>query len=270
MHTFKIDFFCFKSIGGYFWSLCLAEGYPLNWSSLEGWLKSSSRVELDLRSRLLDLQFLLEHHSKRLTLNFNQLQLKNEDEAPTQKGRIESNGDVGHTICIQLIDLPLHHTSDEWPCYKPTPKLKRYTYDSEQDIINVTDCKKKRFSRIIQDDNLFESDSNEQMDLVEEAVNHPQPKPERWSGDLSPLVDCLHLRATRELLQFGLSRSDLSWNDAHCIHDIEQFLTRRNVTLVEKEWSGMSKISFDEKISQQMYGNLFLKFDQLFVYYYYF
>jgi len=249
-----IFFVSIKSIGGYFWSLCLAEGYPLNWNSLEGWLKGSSGVELDLRSRLLDLQFLLEHHAQRLTLNFNQLQLKNEDEAPTQRGRLESNVDVADTASLQLIDLPLNHTSDEWPCYKPTHKVKRYTYDPEQDIITDADSIKKRFSRIIQDDDLFESD--DQMEVVGEAFNHPQPTAERWSGDLSPLVDCLHLRASQELLKFGLSRSDLSWNDAHFIQDVKQFLAHRNVKTMEKEFNEISKISLDEKISQQMYDKL--------------
>lgn len=227
----------------------MVEGYPLDWISLENWLKRSKGTELDLRSILLELQFLLENHVQRLELSFTQLQLKNEDETPTHRGRIESNGFTTETNSLQLIDLPLEQASSEWPYYIPTQKHKRYTYDPETDTISDTVGKKKRFSRIIQDDNIFESDSNEQIDGAEESI---QSKAGRWVGDLNPLADCFNLQATQDLLQGGLYRTDLSWNDARFIQDVEQFITHRNTKLIESELKDFSKISFDEKMSRQM------------------
>lgn len=234
------------------WSVCLAEGYPLEWKALENWVGSRGVMNLDLRSLLLKLQFLLQSHPLRLKLNFSQLQLKNDEEGASSNGGRSwgSSSDSSDTIPVQLIELPLVETLSEWP-YASAPRSLRFAYDTDSDAILMTDSKKKkRFSRILSNDSLVEPDAVEETIEVDE-----EPLSKAKDGnDLTHLARCMDLRAGKELFSSCLVRDDLSWNDACLLHEIQQLMTDRCSQLMEKDLGDVTRTSIENSLSDLRYA----------------
>lgn len=239
---------------GYLWSVCLAEGYPVEWKALENWVGSRGVMNLDLRSLLLKLQFLLQSHPLRLKLNFSQLQLKNDEEGASSNGGRSwgSSSDSSDTIPVQLIELPLVETLSEWP-YASAPRSLRFTYDTDSDAILMTDSKKKkRFSRILSNDSLVEPDAVEETIEVDE-----EPLSKAKDGnDLTHLARCMDLRAGKELFSSCLVRDDLSWNDACLLHEIQQLMTDRCSQLMEKDLGDVTRTSIENSLSDLRYNHV--------------
>ena len=234
--------------GGYLWSLCLSEGYPLEWKSLENWLASQTVIDLDLHSLVLQLQFILNSHPLRLKLNFSQLQLKNEEEGNANCGASwKPSRESSNNIPVQLIQLPLIEKRDrEWP-YASAPTSSRFTYDADYDAIIFVDSKDKaRFSRILPNDSFVEPD------IVEGSIAGDKKlltKNETWRGDLTHLTRCLDFRSGKELFSSCLESDTLSWNDASLMHDIHQLITDRCIKLMEKDLGEMTLSSPESSIS---------------------
>ncbi len=206
-------------------------------------------IDLDLRSLVLQLQFLLHSHPLRLQLNFSQLQLKNEEENPScgssgSSWKPSSNSD---TIPVQLIELPLIGRHREWP-YTSAPRSSRFTYHADYDAITFAENKGKgRFSRILPNDGLVDDSG-----LVDGSIANdkkPLTKNERWRGDLTHLVRCLDLRASKELFSSCLASDSLSWNDASLLQDIHQLVTDRCIKLMEKDLGEVAQSSLESSIS---------------------
>ena len=244
------------------WSVCLAEGYPLEWKALANWVASRGVLDLDLRSLLLNLQFLLQSHPLRCKLNFNQLQLKNDEEGSSGS----SNGNRGwkpssnssESSPIQLIELPIVEKLCEWP-YASAPRSSRFIYDADSDSVLIVESKKKkRFSRILSNDSLVDPDSVEEtMEVDEKSLLKKEPG---MNGDLTNLARCLDFRSGKELFSSCLVRDDLSWNDASSLREIHQFLTDRCSRLMEKDLSDMTQTSPQDFLSELQYGLTFLIF----------
>lgn len=219
--------------------MCLAEGYPLEWKALENWVKRRALIDVDLRSLLLQLQFLLQSHPMRLKLNFGQLQLKNEDESPTCEPGWRPSSDSSDSTPVQLIELPVVNGNREWP-YNPPPRSLRFRYDVDCDSITVVDKKKSRLFRMLTSDGPAEPNSTSGSIGVDEP---PLTAKEKWRGDLTPLARCLDLRSGKELFSSWLAREDLSCSDANLMHDIQQLMTERCSKLMENDLAGMDQTS---------------------------
>lgn len=256
----ELDFYKIISYtGGYLWSVSLAEGYPLGWKALADWVGGRlNGLDLDLRSLLHDLQFQLEHHPLRLRLNFSQLQLKNEDESPNIGRRsatpVEAN-DAAATI--HHIDLPTPVRHHDWP-FTVEIKPPSFVYDSNEAAVVLSGTRKK-FSRILSNDQFTDTDSKE-------SVENVSAKSEKWRGDLAPLALSLESRACQDLLHSFRSSQDLSWNESSLLCDIEEFLSDRGSRLMEKEIGEARRETIQEQISRTTYNTLkFVSIDTLIV-----
>jgi hypothetical protein len=244
-------------IGGYLWSVCLAEGYPLEWKALADWVGSRGELDLDLRSLLLNLQFLLQSHPLRLKLNFNQLQLKNDEEDSNNGSRIwKPSSNSSDSSPIQLIELPIFGKLCEWP-YASAPRSSRFTYDADSDSVLIVKRKtKKRFSRILSNDSLVDPDSAEEtIQVIKNETS--SSKKEGANGDLTRLARCLEFRSGKELFSSCLARDDLSWNDESLLYEIQQFMSDRCSQLMEKDLSHMTQTSPQDFLVELQYGLTF-------------
>lgn len=236
--------------GGYLWSVCLAEGYPLEWKALENWVGSRGVMNLDLRSLLLQLQLLLQSHPLRLKLHFSQLLLKNdEDDISTNGVRLWKSSSISSNAGpVHFIELPFMEKACEWP-YASAPRSLRFTYDTDSDAILLAEGKpKKRFSRILSNDSI-------EQDAVKETIEDEEPlsKKDGCSGDLTRLSRCMDFRASKEMFSSCLVRDDLSWNDASLLREIQQFMTDRCSQLMEKELADMTRTSVTTSLSDLRY-----------------
>ncbi|XP_046437052.1 uncharacterized protein LOC124188452 [Daphnia pulex] len=239
---------------GYLWSVCLAEGYPLEWKAMADWVGSRGELDLDLRSLLLNLQFLLQSHPLRLKLNFNQLQLKNDEEDSNNGSRIwKPSSNSSDSSPIQLIELPIFGKLCEWP-YASAPRSSRFTYDADSDSVLIVKRKtKKRFSRILSNDSLVDPDSAEETIQVDETSSS---KKEGANGDLTRLARCLEFRSGKELFSSCLARDDLSWNDESLLYEIQQFMSDRCSQLMEKDLSHMTQTSPQDFLAELQYDKV--------------
>lgn len=230
-----------SNLGGYLWSLSLAKGYPLKWESLQCWVADRTKMDVDLRSLILQLQFLLQHHPLGLKLNFTQLQLKGEEESlPAQEAKLPnaetSNSVTGPVVPpragagqLVLIDLPASESFEELPLPNFT-KLKKFIYNSTEDIVEL--AKPARYHRILDPDSQSESDQNENTEEGKQSTPGETPK---WQGDLWPLVQLLELKASKDLLSSMQDSEELSWNEKSILGEMEEFSAKKCCKLLEKE-----------------------------------
>ena len=144
---------------------------------------------------------------------------------------------------IHLIKLsPPYAGGAEYPrCCDPQPS--RFTYDPTEAAIVMSG--KKKFSRIFADNGLYETEETPTEEV-------PPAKEEKWRGDLTPIHQSLHLRASQDLFcgfRYG-SEQDLSWTEASLLQDMEQFLLDQSCKLLEKDMGGIARESAQEKISR--------------------
>lgn len=234
--------------GGYLWCLCLTEGYPIEWKSLEKWVRSRTVINLDLRPLLLELQFLLQSHPLRLKLNFSQLQLKNDEESTNCQTGWKPSNDSSDKFPVHIIELPVTKGFQEWP-YASPPKSLRFTYDVDHDTIAVVEKKgKKRFSRILSNDSPDEPDDVLEGSIAVDEV--PSSRKERRCGDLIHLAHCLDLRASNELFSSCLVSDRLSWSGVNLMLDIQQFMADRCNKLLEKDLGETARSSLEHCTSE--------------------
>lgn len=189
-------------------------------------------MNTDLRSLLLELQFLLQSHPLRLKLNFSQLQLKNVEESPNcERSWNVPNGGSDATQ-VRLIELPNVKGFHDWS-YSSAPKSLRFTYDADHDAIAIVEAKdKKRFSRI-----LSNGSSDKESDTEQQSIPMDKEaafKNKSRSGELAHLALCLDLRAGKEIFSSCMANERLSWNEASLLQDIEQVMTDGCLKLMEK------------------------------------
>lgn len=225
--------------------MCLAEGYPLEWKTLEQWVKNRDALNLDLRSLVLQLQLLLQSHPLRLKLNFSQLQLKNDEGNPNFVKNWKVSHDCLDTNPVQLIKLPVIGELKVRPSASPL-KFSRFAYDADRDMIIVSeDRNKKRFSRIVPNNSSDESDLPEESITID-GLQHTQS--EKWRGDLVHLAHCLDLRAGKDLLTSCSTNNHLSWNGASLMFDVQEFITSRCTKLMEEDFGQISYFSEDHSL----------------------
>lgn len=220
--------------GGYLWSLAFAKGYPLEWESLERWVADQSGVDIDLRSLILELQFLLQHHPLALKLNFTQLQLKGEEESPSSEDvKLPCCGtkqfiakSVPQTGDVVFIGLPTSETLDELPM-PVVEKALKFEYDANEDTVIIG--KKGKYLRIVDP----EEQSDENDEEQKQTGSHETAK---WAGDLWPLTRLLDLRASKDLLSEMQRSDDLSWNETRLLCEMEEFSTKKCNKLLEKQF----------------------------------
>lgn len=200
-------------------------------------------MNTDLRSLLLELQFLLQSHPLRLKLNFSQLQLKNDDESPNCERSWNVPNSGSDATPVQLIELPNVMGFHEWP-YAPAPKPLRFTYDVDHDSIAVVEPKGiKRFTRILSNN----SPDEEPLKPVDEEALISKKSAE----DLKHLADCLDLRAGIEIFSSCLASERLSWNEASLMQDIERVMTDGCLKLMEKDLSKVTPASLECSTAQR-------------------
>ena len=181
------------------WIFSLAEGYPLMWDVLQKFIKSVRPPTdyLDLRNLLLNLQFYLYHHSSRVTLNFNELQVTNQEtQVSVVENSVTSDQVSFNGFCS--IDLPSDSAAEEWPVLLLT-KLPRFSYSEEEGFVQTNSST----SRSMKD-----------------------PVPVVRSMD--NLIACLNFRAFCDTLCSFTSRTvDLSLNDSTYLEEMEQIIMTR-------------------------------------------
>lgn len=234
-------------LGGFLWSVCLTEGYPLEWEALTKWVEANREgPDLDLRACLNDLQFLLEHHPLRLKLNFSQLQLKNKEGPVT----VTESGEVGSSshrpsglgdVPVHPIKLPQSSAAHSECPYSFGSKPSRFSYDPKEGLIILGG--ERKYSRIVSNTGLFDTEETPTEEL-------PPPPKEKWRGDLTPLVQSLHFQASQDHFRSVRSSSDLSWTDATLLQDMEELLLDGSMKLLEKEMGGIARETAQEKISR--------------------
>jgi len=226
---------------GYVWCLCLSKGYPLDWNTLHSWLQSRAETDLDLRSILLDLQMQLDHHPLRSKLDFDQLQLKAEEttsaQVATKKKRPLKTLPKNH---IERIKIATRKTQKDWP-YVKIEKPLRFVYDTEQDLISPVGGP-KTFSRILLNDDLYESDSGEEAAAPEHPVTHvtlsalpPAAKQVEWKGDLTALGQSFDYRASGDVFDAFVSSSQLSWASVSLFREVQQMMTDHSSKLAGQQ-----------------------------------
>jgi hypothetical protein len=187
-------------IGGQMWIFSLAEGYPLKWEVLQKFIKSVRPPTdyLDLRNLLLNLQFYLYHHSLRVALNFNELQVTNQE---TQVTIVENSANSDQVSFSEFcsIDLPRDSVTEEWPVLL-LPKLPRFSYSEEEGFVQTNSS----------------TSSGSMKDPVPVV------------GSMANLISWLNFRAFCDNLCSFTSRTvDLSLNDSTCMEEMEQIIMTR-------------------------------------------
>ena len=165
----------------------------------------------------------------RVKLSFTQLQLKAEDSGGGKRllgalSAADQAAPIERIKCFETTKKDL-----DWSYGRVDSN--RFAYDADQSAIHVVASRKKRFSRILLDDSLVDSDSNEEN----VQVTAPSRQEVRWKGDLTPLSRCFEYRAVADVLRSFVSSSQVSWNDASLLNDVEEMIVKHSSKLVSRE-----------------------------------